>query len=67
MLEPNPPRQQALGRRIRLRGLLRKSPALAGLFYSPLDARASPVHHEIADKHVGVPDTEGYLWAKALG
>lgn len=39
LCKPNPRNKRTLRRRIRLRGLLRKSPALAGLFYSRPKAR----------------------------
>ena len=67
MVKPNLAIRRGLGRRIRLRGLLRKSPVFAGLFYSRPDGRASPVHHDIEDRAPQSAGTERGVARKALG
>jgi hypothetical protein len=58
MVEPNLAIRRALGRRIRLTGLLRKSPAFAGFFSWP-DGHSSRLHHDIEDRALQSAGTEG--------
>lgn len=55
MIQPFLPSHTTVGRRIRLRGLLRKPLQMRGFLF----ACASPVHHEIRTKPGSMPEDEG--------
>jgi hypothetical protein len=51
MVKPNRPARRLVGRRIRLRGLLRENPAICRVFlFLGKRPRASPVHHDLRER-----------------